>query len=120
MSSDVANVETEVNDAGIPDGVEPELNDNESVLSGDGGDVDTAHAEEFDENIDPESGLSWEDQAKAQGWNPDFDGPGAKTAREFVEFGRNVIAPQMKREKDELKKDRDNLARIKAHDECPT
>lgn len=40
-----------------------------------------------------------EEKAKSQGWNPDFEGPGAKTAEEFVRDGERIAAISSKNNK---------------------
>lgn len=64
--------------------------------------------EESRDGIDPTNGKTWAEQAKAQGWREDHDGPVQKTAQEFVEFGHN-IQQHLKADKDALKADRDEL-----------
>lgn len=64
------------------------------------------------DDIDPVSGLSWEEQAQKQGWNPEYDGPNARSAQEFVEFGRNVIEPQLGAEKKKLESQVEEMRRM--------
>lgn len=64
--------------------------------------------EESRDGVDDSNGKTWAEQAKAQGWREDHDGPVQKTAQEFVEFGRN-IQQHLKKDKDALKAERDEL-----------
>ncbi len=49
-----------------------------------------------------------EQQAMAQGWDPEYQGKNRRTAEEFLEFGKD-LAPVLKRQRDEIRAENEAL-----------